>query len=90
MTMRFKNDEGRRRLAWGLYILSGIVLVCGLGMAFHFFQFNFYAEAPDGQGFSVGFVARTEWQIFLMFGLLAVGVIGLIVAWRVSEGSDDE
>ncbi len=85
IAMRFKNDENRRHLAQALYILSGIALVCGLGMAFYFFQFNF-----ETQGFSLGFVARTEWQILLVFGLLLAGVIGLIVAWRVSEGSDDE
>lgn len=88
--MRFKDDENRKRLARVLYILSVIALACGLGMAMHFFQFNLETEAPEGQGVSVGFVARTEWQILLMFGLLVAGVIGLIGACRVSEGSDEE
>jgi hypothetical protein len=66
--MRFKSDENRRHLAQALYILSGVALVCGLGLEFYLFGFNVETEAPGG-------VARTGgWWIVQLVGLVVAGV----------------
>ncbi len=81
--MRFKNNENRRRLAQVLYILSGISLVCALGLAIYLFGFNVETEAPGG-------VARTRWRIVQLVGLVVAGVCGLLQAWQVTKGHDEE
>ncbi len=83
--MRFKNDDRRKRLAWVLYILSGISLVCSLGLAIYLFGFNVETEAPGG-------VARAGggWRIVQLVGLVVAGVCGLLMAWQVTKGPDEE
>ncbi len=81
--MRFKNNENRRRSAQVLYILSGISLVCALGLAIYLFGFNVETEAPGGE-------ARTRWRIVQLVGLVVCGVCGLLQARQVTKGPHDE